>query len=171
MISIFGRALSLIGAGLFAMVLFVTHPGFAFAQDFSDGDADAVEQPDATFPDITGCWGSTDVFNDSQQNSTVMFVFGLKKSIIKKKKSSIDLEPNVSIQGPIKGKVLATEIRFRGHVSATGISQGCNINGTANLDNDGTYSGSFHYAGFCAEHQFSGGEFSGLALGALPCPQ
>ena len=140
-------------------------------EDITDGDAEVVEQPDASVPNISGCWGSIDVFNDSQQNSTVVFFFKQKGHKIDKKKSTIDLEPHVSIHGPIKGKVLATQIRFRGHVSATGISQGCNINGNANLQNDGTYNGSFHFAGFCAEHQFAGGEFSGLAFGAPPCPQ
>ena len=169
MIAIFGRALSLIGAGLLATVLFVTHPGFAFAQDVSDDDAEAIEQPDATVPDITGCWQGN-VFNDSQANTLVTFVFKQKNHKINKKKSTIDLEGNLSIHGPIKGKVLATQIRFRGHVAAEGISQGCNINGNANLQNDGTYNGVFHFTGFCAEHQFAGGEFSGLTFLGPTCP-
>src|ERR1700687_16698 len=75
---VFGRALSLIGAGLFATVLFVTHPGFAFAQDESDGDAEVVEQPDVTVPDLSCCWQG-DAFNDSQGNTSIIFFFVQKK--------------------------------------------------------------------------------------------
>ncbi len=168
MIGGFGRALSLIGAGLLATVLFVMHPGFAFAQDVTDGDAEVVEQPDASIPNISGCWQGN-VFNDSQANTLVTFFFKQTGHKISKTKSTIDLESNVPIHGPIKGTVSATGFKAKGHVAAQGISQGCNIKVTAFSQNDGTYTGNFRYVGFCFDNQFTGGEFSKLTFLGLTC--
>ena len=109
MTDIFSRSLFLFAAGILATVLIWAHPGFALAQDAADEDVSA--QPNAVVPNIAGCWQGT-AFNDSQGNTSILFFFAQKKNKISKKNSTIDLEANVLIHGPISGKVTSTHFRF-----------------------------------------------------------
>ena len=164
---VFGRALSLIGAGLFATVLFVTHPGFASAQDESDGDAEVVEQPDVTVPDLSGCWQG-DAFNDSQGNTSIIFFFVQKKNKIKKSASSFDLQSAVPVHGAISGTVKATQFKFKGPVTGTGFA--CHIKGTGFFQTDNTLTGSYRYSGPCFDNQFTSGSFSKVTFLGATCP-
>jgi hypothetical protein len=162
-----GRALSLIGAGLLATVLFVTHPGFAFAQDASDGDADVVEQPDVMVPNLSGCWQGN-AFNDSQGNKSIMFFFVQKKNKIKKNGSSFDLQSAAHVHGAIAGTVKATQFTFHGPVNGTGFP--CSIRGTGFFQTDNSLSGIYRYQGTCFENQFTSGEFSKVTFLGANCP-
>ena len=162
-----GRALSLIGAGLLATVMFVTHPGFAFAQDANDGDADVMEQPDAMVVNLAGCWQGT-AFNDSQGNTSILLFFKQKKNKILKSGSTFDLESAVHVNGAISGKVKGTQFKFKGPVTGTGFA--CHINGTGSLQNDGTLTGGYRYSGPCFDNQFTSGSFSKVMFLGATCP-
>lgn len=161
------RALSLIGTGLLATVLFVTHPGFALAQDVNDGDTNVVEQPDAMVVNLSGCWQGT-AFNDSQGNTSILLFFKQKKNKILKNGSTFDLESAVHVNGAISGKVKGTQFKFHGPVSGTGFA--CSIRGTGSLQTDNTLSGTYRYSGQCFENQFTSGEFSKVMFLGATCP-
>lgn len=136
---------------------------FARAQDANDEDV--AQQPEVAVPDVSGCWGGQ-AFNDSQGNDSIELFFAQKKNKINKKHSTLDLESAVPVQGKISGTVKPTQINFHGKVG-----KGCNIKGTAFIQNDGSLSGNYRYSGKCFENQFTGGDFSKVTLGGLPCPQ
>jgi hypothetical protein len=163
----FGRVLSLIGAGLLATVLFVTHPGFAFAQDVNDSDADVVEQPDTMVVNLSGCWQGT-AFNDSQGNTSILLFFKQKQNKILKNGSTFDLESAAHVNGAISGKVKGTQFKFRGKVTGTGFP--CSIRGTGSLQTDNTLTGGYRYSGQCFENQFTSGEFSKVTFLGATCP-
>lgn len=167
MTDIFSRSLFLFAAGILATVLIWAHPGFALAQDAADEDVSA--QPNAVVPNIAGCWQGT-AFNDSQGNTSILFFFAQKKNKISKKHSTIDLENNVPVHGPIIGTVTPTGFKFHGHVAATGITKGCNIKGTGTFQTQTSLEGSYQYVGFCFEHQFTSGEFSNVNFLGATCP-
>jgi hypothetical protein len=162
----FGRALSFVGAGLLAVVLIVAHPGFTFAQDLSDGDAEVVEQPDAMVPNLSGCWKGT-AFNDSQGNTSILFFFKQKKNKILKKGSTFDLRSAVHVNGAISGTVKATQFKFHGPVSGTGFA--CTIKGTGSFQMDNSLSGTYRYSGPCFDNQFTFGEFSEVKFQGATC--
>lgn len=166
MIGNFGNALSVFGAGLLATVLFVTHPGFAFAQDVSDDEADVVEEPDIV-PNLSGCWQGN-AFNDSQGNTSILFFFQQKKNKIQKKGSTFDLQSAVHVNGPISGKVTATQFTFKGPVTGTGFS--CHIKGTGFFQPDNTLTGNYRYSGPCFDNQFTSGSFSKVTFLGATCP-
>jgi len=157
----FSKTLSLLASGLLGTVLILTPSGFALAQDANDEDVSQV--PDVTVPNVSGCWQGN-AFNDSQGNTSILFVFQQTKNKIKKN-SSIDLQPASHVHGNISGTVKPTQFSFHGKVGS-----GCNIKGTAFIQNDGTLSGNYHYAGKCFENGFTGGDFSKVTLVGPTCP-
>jgi hypothetical protein len=157
----FSKTLSLLASGLLGTVLILTPSGFALAQDANDEDVSQV--PDVTVPNVSGCWQGN-AFNDSQGNTSILFVFQQTKNKIKKN-SSIDLQPASHVHGNISGTVKPTQFSFHGKVGS-----GCNIKGTAFIQNDGTLSGNYHYAGKCFENGFTGGDFSKVTLLGPTCP-
>jgi hypothetical protein len=167
MIGSFGKASSLVGAGLLAAVLLVSRAGFTFAQDVSDGDANMVEQPDSMVPDLSGCWQGN-AFNDSQGNTSILFFFKQKKNKIQKKGSTFDLEGAVHVNGPISGTVKATQFTFKGPVTGTGFA--CHIKGTGFFQTDNTLTGNYRYSGPCFDNQFTSGSFSKVKFLGATCP-
>ena len=157
----FSRTLSVLASVLLATVVILAPARFALAQDAND---DTSQQPDVTVPNISGCWQG-DAFNDSQGNTSILFVFAQKKNKISKKHSILDLEGAVSVHGPIIGKVTATQFTFHGHMA-----NGCNIKGQGFFQNDGSLTGNYHYVGKCFEMQFTGGDFSKVILLGPTCP-
>jgi hypothetical protein len=155
------KTLSLLASGLLGTVLILALQGFAHAQDANDEDVSQV--PDVTVPNVSGCWQGN-AFNDSQGNTSILFVFQQTKNEIKKN-SSIDLQPASHVHGNISGTVKPTQFSFHGKVGS-----GCNIKGTAFIQNDGTLSGNYHYAGKCFENGFTGGDFSKVTLLGPTCP-
>ena len=139
--------------------------GFALAQD-ADGE-DVPEQADAAVQNISGCWQGN-AFNDSQGETSILFFFAQTRNKIGKKHSTFDLEGSVSLHGPISGKVKATKFTFKGPVAGTGFNP-CTIKGTGFFQTDGSLDGNYRYAGNCAEHQFSGGEFSKVVFLGATC--
>ena len=158
----FSKTLSILGSGLLAGIFVLAPYGFALAQDANDEDLS--QQPDVTVPNVSGCWQGN-AFNDSQGNTSILFVFQQTKNKIGKKHSTIDLQPATHVHGHISGTVKATQFSFHGKVGS-----GCNIKGTAFIQNDGSLTGSYHYAGICFEHQFTGGSFSKVILLGPTCP-
>ena len=158
----FSKTLSVLASGLLAVVLILALHGFAHAQDAND---EAVaQQPDTTVPNVSGCWQGT-AFNDSQGNTSILFVFQQKKNKISKKHSSIDIQPASRVRGNLSGTVKPTQFSFLGKVGS-----GCNIKGTAFIQGDGSLSGNYHYAGKCFEKGFTGGDFSKVKLLGPTCP-
>jgi hypothetical protein len=157
----FSKTLSLLASGLAAVVLILALQGFAHAQDANDEDVSQV--PDVTVPNVSGCWQGN-AFNDSQGNTSILFVFQQTKNKIKKN-SSIDLQPASHVHGNISGTVKPTQFSFHGKVAS-----GCNIKGTGFIQKDGTLSGNYHYAGKCFENGFTGGDFSKVTLLGPTCP-
>jgi hypothetical protein len=158
----FSKTLSALASSLLAVVLILALHGFAHTQDANDEDVS--QQPDTTVPNVSGCWQGT-AFNDSQGNTSILFVFQQTKNKINKKHSSIDLQPASHVHGNISGTVKHTQFSFHGKVGS-----GCNIKGTAFIQSDGTLSGNYHYAGKCFEHGFNSGEFSKVILLGPTCP-
>ena len=158
----FSRTLSVLASGLSAVVLILALYGFAHAQDA--GNEDVSQLPDVTVPNVSGCWQG-DAFNDSQGNTSILFVFQQTKNKINKKHSSIDLQSASHVHGNISGTVKPTQFSFSGKVGS-----GCNIKGTAFIQKDGTLTGNYHYAGKCFENGFTGGEFSKVKLLGPSCP-
>ena len=156
------KTLSLLASGLLAVVLILALHGFARAQDANDEDISQL--PDVTVPNVSGCWQGN-AFNDSQGNTSILFVFQQTKNKIGKKHSSIDLQPASHVHGHISGTVKATQFNFHGKVGS-----GCNIKGTAFIQSDGSLSGNYHYAGKCFENGFTGGDFSKVILLGPTCP-
>ena len=161
----FSKALLALGSGLLAAVLTLAPAGFALAQDATD--ADVSQQPDTTVPNISGCWQGN-AFNDSQGNTSILFVFKQSKNKINKKQSTFDLQSAVHVHGNIAGTVKATQFKFHGKVDVGGDQ--CNIKGTGFFQNDGTLTGSYRYSGQCFEHQFTSGSFSKVMLLGPTCP-
>src|SRR5579863_10002369 len=137
----FSKTFSTLAAGLLAVVLILALHGIALAQDANDEDVS--QQPDTSVPNISGCWRG-DAFNDSQGNTSILFVFAQTKNKISKKHSILDLESAVPVHGPIVGKVSATQFTFHGHMA-----NGCNIKGMGFFQNDGSLTGNYHYVGKC----------------------
>ena len=158
----FSKTLSILGSGLLAGIFVLALYGFALPQDANDEDLS--QQPDVTVPNVSGCWQGN-AFNDSQGNTSILFVFQQTKNKITKKHSSIDLQPASHVHGNISGTVKATQFNFHGKVGS-----GCNIKGTAFIQTDGTLSGNYHYAGKCFENGFTGGDFSKVTLLGPTCP-
>ena len=161
----FPRTLSVLASGLLATVLILAPAGLALAQDANDDDSS--QQPDTTVPNISGCWQGN-AFNDSQGNTSILFVFKQSKNKIKKKQSTFDLQSAVHVHGNIAGTVKATQFKFHGKVDVGGDQ--CNIKGTGFFQNDGTLTGSYRYSGQCFEHQFTSGSFSKVMLLGPTCP-
>ena len=160
--NLWSKTLSALASGLLAVVLILAPQGFAHAQDANDEDVSQL--PDTTVPNVSGCWQGN-AFNDSQGNTSILFVFQQTKNKIGKKHSTIDLQPATHVHGHISGTVKATQFSFHGKVGS-----GCNIKGTAFIQNDGSLTGNYHYAGICFEHQFTGGSFSKVILLGPTCP-
>jgi hypothetical protein len=170
----FSKTLSLLASGLLGTVLILAPAGFALAQDAADEDASQHERscnsfsikcgPEVAVPNLSGCWQGN-AFNDSQGNTSILFVFGQTKNKINKKLSSIDLQPASHVHGNISGTVKPTQFSFHGKVAS-----GCNIKGTGFIQKDGTLSGNYHYAGKCFENGFTGGDFSKVTLLGPTCP-
>ena len=160
--NLWSKTLSALASGLLAVVLILALQGFAHAQDTNDEDVSQL--PDTTVPNVSGCWQGN-AFNDSQGNTSILFVFQQTKNKIGKKHSTIDLQPATHVHGHISGTVKATQFSFHGKVGS-----GCNIKGTAFIQNDGSLTGNYHYAGICFEHQFTGGSFSKVILLGPTCP-
>jgi len=160
--NLWSKTLSALASGLLAVVLILALQGFAHAQDANDEDVSQL--PDTTVPNVSGCWQGN-AFNDSQGNTSILFVFLQTKNKIGKKHSTIDLQPATHVHGHISGTVKATQFSFHGKVGS-----GCNIKGTAFIQNDGSLTGNYHYAGICFEHQFTGGSFSKVILLGPTCP-
>ena len=158
----FPRTISVLASGLLATVLILAPAGLALAQDANDDDSS--QQPDTTVPNISGCWQGN-AFNDSQGNTSILFVFQQTKNKISKKHSTIDLQPATHVHGNISGTVKAAQFNFHGKVA-----KGCNIKGTAFIQNDGSLTGNYRYTGACFEHQFTGGDFSKVILLGPTCP-
>lgn len=160
--NLLSKTLSLLASGLLAVVLFLALQGFAQAQDANDDEVSQL--PDTTVPNVSGCWQGN-AFNDSQGNTSILFVFQQTKNKIGKKHSTIDLQPATHVHGHISGTVKATQFNFHGKVG-----NGCNIKGTAFIQNDGSLTGNYHYAGKCFENGFTGGSFSKVILLGPTCP-
>ena len=159
------RAFSVIASALLVTLLILAPTGFALAQDATDEDVS--QQPDTTVPNISGCWQGN-AFNDSQGNTSILFVFKQSKNKINKKQSTFDLQSAVHVHGNIAGTVKATQFKFHGKVDVGGDQ--CNIKGTGFFQNDGTLTGSYRYSGQCFEHQFTSGSFSKVMLLGPTCP-
>jgi len=157
----FTRTLSVLASSLLAAFLILAPYGYAQAQD-----EDAISQlPDTSVPNIAGCWQGN-AFNDSQGETSILFFFQQSGKKINKKHSTIDLEPAVSTQGPIMGKVSPANFRFKGQMS-----NGCGINGNGFFQNDGTLDGTYHYSGAkCIDKGITGGEFSKVMFLGASCP-
>ncbi len=159
----FTRTLSVLASSLLAAFLIVAPYGAASAQD--SNDEDESQQPDTSVPNIAGCWQGN-AFNDSQGETSILFFFQQAGKKLDKKHSTIDLEPAVSTQGPIMGKVLRTKFRFKGKMS-----NGCGINGNGFFQDDGTLDGTYHYSGpKCIDKGITGGEFSKVTFLGASCP-
>ncbi len=158
----FSNTFSVIISSLLAIILVLALHGIARAQDGSDEDVS--QQPDVTVPNVSGCWQGN-AFNDSQSNTSILFVFQQTKNKISKKHSTIDLQPASHVHGHISGTVKPTQFNFHGKVAS-----GCNIKGTAFINGDGSLSGNYHYAGKCFENGFTGGDFSKVILLGPTCP-
>ena len=156
------RTLSVLSLSLLATILILAPYGIARAQD--SNDADVSQQPDTTVPNIAGCWQGN-AFNDSQNETSILFFFQQTGKKISKKHSTIDLEPAVSIHGPILGKVSSSKFTFHGHMT-----NGCNISGMGFFQTDGSLTGNYHYVGQCFENGFTGGDFSKVVLLGASCP-
>jgi hypothetical protein len=161
----FLRIFYFVASALLATVLTLAPTGFALAQDANDDDIS--QQPDTTVPNISGCWQGN-AFNDSQGNTSILFVFKQSKNKINKKQSTFDLQSAVHVHGNIAGTVKATQFKFHGKVDVGG--GGCNIKGTGFFQNDGTLTGNYRYSGQCFEHQFTSGSFSKVVLLGPTCP-
>ena len=159
------RAFSVIASALLVTLLILAPTGFALAQDANDDDIS--QQPDTTVPNISGCWQGN-AFNDSQGNTSILFVFKQSKNKINKKQSTFDLQSAVHVHGNIAGTVKATQFKFHGKVDVGGGQ--CNVKGTGFFQNDGTLTGSYRYSGQCFEHQFTSGSFSKVMLLGPTCP-
>ena len=159
------RAFSVIASALLVTLLILAPTGFALAQDATDEDMS--QQPDTTVPNISGCWQGN-AFNDSQGNTSILFVFKQSKNKINKKQSTFDLQSAVHVHGNIAGTVKATQFKFHGKVDVGGGQ--CNVKGTGFFQNDGTLTGSYRYSGQCFEHQFTSGSFSKVMLLGPTCP-
>lgn len=158
------KALALFASVLLAIVL-LGQPGLAVAQDANDEDVSAPPK----VPNISGCWQGN-AFNDSQGNTSILFFFKQTGgNVINKKHSTVNVEGNVSIHGPISGIVKATKFRFSGPVAGTGFNP-CTIKGKGFFQMDGSISGNYHYAGNCFENQFTGGDFSKVEFLGATCP-
>jgi hypothetical protein len=162
----FSRTQSFLASGLLAAILISAPASFALAQDANAENASA--QPATTVPNISGCWQGN-AFNDSQGNTSILFVFAQKKNKISKKHSTFDLESAVHVHGPIAGKVKSDRFTFHGHVTGTG-SNVCNIKGTGFFQMDGSLTGNYRYSGQCFEHQFTSGDFSKVIFLGPTCP-
>ena len=160
--NLWSKTLSALASGLLAVVLILALQGFAHAQDANDEDVSQL--PDTTVPNVSGCWQGN-AFNDSQGNTSILFVFQQTKNKISKKHSTIDLQPATHVHGNISGTVKAAQFNFHGKVA-----KGCNIKGTAFIQNDGSLTGNYRYTGACFEHQFTGGDFSKVILLGPTCP-
>jgi len=158
----FSKTFSTIGSSLLAVILILALHGFARAQDANDEDVSQL--PDVMVPNVSGCWQGN-AFNDSQGNTSILFVFQQTKNKISKKHSTIDLQPATHVHGNISGTVKAAQFNFHGKVA-----KGCNIKGTAFIQNDGSLTGNYRYTGACFEHQFTGGDFSKVILLGPTCP-
>jgi len=161
----FPRTFSVLASGLLATVLILAPAGFARAQDANDDDSS--QQPDTTVPNISGCWQGN-AFNDSQGNTSILFVFAQAKNKINKKHSTFDLQSAVHVHGNIAGTVKPTQFKFHGKVDVGG--GGCNIKGTGFFQNDGTLTGNYRYSGKCFENGFTSGDFSKVILLGPTCP-
>ena len=161
----FSRAFCPLASALLVTLLILAPAGFALAQDATDDDTS--QQPDTTVPNISGCWQGN-AFNDSQGNTSILFVFKQIKNKINKKQSTFDLQSAVHVHGNIAGTVKATQFKFHGKVDVGGDQ--CNIKGTGFFQSDGSLTGGYRYSGQCFEHQFTSGSFSKVMLLGPTCP-
>ncbi len=158
----FKRTLSVLAWSSLAAILILAPCGTARAQDSSS--AGVSQQPDKNGPNIAGCWQGN-AFNDSQGNTSIQFFFQQTGKKLSKKHSTLDIEPAVSVHGPIIGKVSSAKFTFHGHMA-----NGCNIKGHGTFQTPTSLEGGYSYVGKCYEMGFTSGEFSSVTRLGATCP-